>query len=372
VEEVAIGTEARGENDMLASVAGIDAHDGLVYIGDDMLRTVRVYDLAGSHVADIGRSGEGPGEFSGWISDVGIDPAREHLLVRQSVGVIHRLTLAGEFVNRSPMRFHYSFNRIGLDMRVTREGEALIPQYYAKITPGGDPWFVRRFYLYTFDPSGTAIDSLELPIPDEQPYILKAYANPGTFRPAEVPFFPRYLWTVGWDGSFISGTADVYRFEIRYPDGRRTIIERETEAVPVLPEERASQIRRVHGILRDVDPRWEWDGPEIPEFKGWYTDLIPDRSGRIWVLREGEGHRVEGWTEPEDWRGWTYDPEWASELWFDVFDEASGRYLGRVGAPEGLERDPEPLIDGDMFICLTEDDLGRPVVRRYRLVLPPS
>jgi hypothetical protein len=126
----------------------------------------------------------------------------------------------------------------------------------------------------------------------------------------------------------------------------------------------------VYEILRDVDPRWDWDGPEIPDVKPWLTDFIPDRSGRIWVLREGKGHPVDGWIEPTDWRGWKYDPEWESEQWFEVFDEATGRYLGRVDTPDGLLREPEPLIDGDLFFCLTTDEFDRPIVRGYRLVAP--
>lgn len=95
------------------------------------------------------------------------------------------------------------------------------------------------------------------------------------------------------------------------------------------------------------------EGPEVPDTKAWYDQIIPDRSGRIWLLREEPGHPVEGWTEPADWRGWKDDPQWVSELWYDVFDEATGRYLGRVPAPDGLDRDLEPFIDGDLFICLT-------------------
>jgi len=257
-------------------------------------------------------------------------------------------------------------------MRVTRDGQAMIPQYFAQITPGGDPWFVRRFYLYTFDASGTPADSLELPIETDQPYILKAYVNRGTFRAEPVPFAPRYIWTVGWDGSFISGSPEEYRFEIQYADGRKTVIEREAEPVPVGTDEREAHTRRVFQILRDVDPRWDWDGPEIPEFKAWYSDIIPDRSGRIWVLREGEGHRVEDWTEPDDWRGWTYDPQWVSERWFEVFDEGNGQYLGRVDVPKGFLREPEPLIDGDLFLCLTKDEFDRPIVRLYRLEVATS
>jgi hypothetical protein len=364
-EEVAIGTETHGENDLLAEVVGIEFKDGLIYIADQILGTVRVYDMAGDHVADIGQPGEGPGEFRR-ITDVGIDTVRGHLVVRESAGVIHRLTLSGELVNRSPERFHYSFSREGLDLRVTRDGRVLFPQYHAELRPT----FVRRFFLYELDSSGAPVDSLELPIESDQPYTLKAYVNPGTFRPEPVPFAPRELWTVGWDGSFISAFAEEYRIEIRYPNGTRTVIEREAEPIPVDADEREAHVRRVYEILRDVDSRWDWDGPEIPDFKPWLIDIFPDRSGRIWVLREGKGHPVDGWAEPTDWRGWKYDPEWESENWFEVFDEATGRYLGRVDTPEGFLLEPEPLIDGDLFLCLTKDEYDRPIVRRYRLSSP--
>lgn len=112
------------------------------------------------------------------------------------------------------------------------------------------------------------------------------------------------------------------------------------------------------------------EGPEVPDTKAWYDQIIPDRSGRIWLLREEPGHPVEGWTEPADWRGWKDDPQWVSELWYDVFDEATGRYLGRVPAPDGLDRDLEPFIDGDLFICLTRGEFDRPFVRRYTLEIP--
>jgi hypothetical protein len=75
-------------------------------------------------------------------------------------------------------------------------------------------------------------------------------------------------------------------------------------------------------------------------------------------------------TEPEDWRGWEEDPAWVSERWFDVFDAASGRFLGRVDVPEDFSPDPEPVIDGNRFIGLTVDEFDRPVVRRYRLEVP--
>ncbi len=372
VEEVAIGTEIRGEDDLLAEVAGIEAHDGLIYIADRQLATLRVYDMEGNHIRDMGRRGEGPGEF-GLLSGLGFDPRHDQLVVREATGVIHRLKLDGEFLYRTPMRWNMAMDRAGLNLRVTRDGQSIFPQMFWEIRPEEDPQFVKKFFLYTFDASGEPLDSMALAYDDDHPYALKAYTNltnERVYRAQYIPFMPRSLWNVGFDGSFITGTPEEYRLQILYPDGRKTVMEREAQPVEVDPAEKSAQEERVYEILRDVDLRWKWEGPGIPDSKAWFDEIVPDRSGRIWLLREGPGHRVEGWTEPEDWRGWKDNPEWVSELWYEVFDEASGKYLGRVPAPVDLNREVEPVIDGDLFICLTRGEYDRPVVRRYRLVIP--
>jgi hypothetical protein len=369
VEEAAIGTETRGEDDLLGEVYGIDATSDRIFILDHVFGTVRVYDWAGNHVRNIGRHGQGPGEF-GSVSDLGIDPVREHLVVREGIGILHRFTLSGEFVSRTSPRFRYSVSGPEFLLRVTRDGLAMMPQYTYRRVPGGTPPLVQEHFLYTIQPDGSFTDSLELPIESDQPYVLKAWVQPDTYRPEPVPFAPQFVWTIGWDGSYISGLADEYRFEIRYPDGGRTVIEREAEPVAVEGAEKEAAIRRIYGIMRDFVPGWAWDGPEVPDTKPWFSAIIPDRAGRLWVLREGKGRPVPNWIEPEDWRDWDHNPEWVSAFEFDVFDQATGQYLGRVEAPAGLVADPEPVIDGETFICLTEDRSGRPIVRRYRLEFP--
>ena len=103
IEETAIGTEARGEEDLLGRVVGMDMAGGHIFIADRIFKTVRVFDLAGNHVMNIGRQGGGPGEFRS-ITDLGIDPWRQHLVVREGTGVLHRFTLSGEYVRRIPTR----------------------------------------------------------------------------------------------------------------------------------------------------------------------------------------------------------------------------------------------------------------------------
>lgn len=370
IEEVAIGTETRGEHDLLGEVYGLDATSDRIFILDRIFTTVRVYDWAGNHVVNIGRDGEGPGELRG-PTDMGIDPVRGHVVVRAGTGQLDRLTLTGEFVERIRTRgLQGSMSGRILLLRVTREGGTIVPHFSYRRDPDAALGFISTTTIHTVDSAGHVVDSFPLPDYGIQPYILQVSINREAYRPQPVPFGPQEVWSLGWDGAFITGHSSQYRFEIRYLDGRRTIIERDAEPVPVLPEERQWATDHTYAIMRHFDPGWRWEGPDIPDTKPWYVSIIPDRSGRIWVLRVGEGRRVEGWTEPEGWREWERNPAWVSEGWFDVFEEETGRYLGRVDAPAGFSHLPEPLIDGDTFICLTSDELGRPIVRRYRLELP--
>ena len=65
IEEVGIGTETRGEHDLLGEVYGLDATADRIFILDQIFTTVRVYDMDGNHVMNIGRDGDGPGELRG-------------------------------------------------------------------------------------------------------------------------------------------------------------------------------------------------------------------------------------------------------------------------------------------------------------------
>jgi len=301
---------------------------------------------------------------------MGIDPVRGHLVVKESSGIVHRLTLSGEYVARFSTGFFYSITGDELWLRVTHRGVPIIRHTYLMDNPAPPPPFFVRDALFTVDSTGAITDTLEIPRLNDDPFMLRTEINRESYRPQPVPFGPREVWSISMEGGYIRGLPSEYRFEIHHSDGRVTVIEREAEAVRVEPDEKASWERVTYAIMRDFNSRWEWEGPEIPDTKPFFTAVVPDHSGRLWVLREGEGRPVEGWTEPEGWRGWEENPPWVAERWFEVFEEETGRYLGRVDRPEECELNPEPYIEGNTFICLTEDLVGRPVVRRYRLEFP--
>jgi hypothetical protein len=122
--------------------------------------------------------------------------------------------------------------------------------------------------------------------------------------------------------------------------------------------------------MRRVESGWSWDGPDVPEAKPCYRDLLVGRHGRAWLLRHTEAERVE--VEGED-RG-PGAPERPEVVWrepsvFDVF-APDGRYLGAVRPEVQVERSPPPVIRGDKVWAVTRDELDVPYVVRLRLVRP--
>ena len=63
VEEASIGVESGGDAYMLGRVAAIYAASDRIFVVDWQVPAVRVYDLAGEHLLDAGRQGQGPGEY---------------------------------------------------------------------------------------------------------------------------------------------------------------------------------------------------------------------------------------------------------------------------------------------------------------------
>jgi len=61
-KDLILGEEAKGPY-LFASVSGIEVSDKYIYVLDSRMAKVNVYNLRGGFVREIGRKGEGPGEF---------------------------------------------------------------------------------------------------------------------------------------------------------------------------------------------------------------------------------------------------------------------------------------------------------------------
>lgn len=128
--------------------------------------------------------------------------------------------------------------------------------------------------------------------------------------------------------------------------------------------------RELEQRMRRVEPGSDSTGPDVPEVKPCYRDLLAGRHGRVWLLRHTRAERVDVEGEGGG-REVSEEPEvtWREPLVFDVF-APDGRYLGPVRPDLRLERFPRPVIRGDTVWAVTRDELDVPYVVRLRLVPP--
>lgn len=363
VEEASIGVEAGDDPYMLGRVRSVAAGNDRMYVVDDQVPAVRVYDWQGRWLHDLGREGQGPGEFQA-PSGVAVDAegrvwVHEQVMTRLMVfspdgEVLHTHNLGGMRISGN-----------NSSMTLAADGRAYV---YDVVFPE-DPAAAaeRRLLMKPFDAEGNAGDPIDMPQFDN-PATLEAFSNIGAVRFTGVPFHPTGRSVFTPDAIVVSGYPDPYRFEMLHPDGHRTIVERPWEPIEVRPEEADAYRRAATEYMRGMDPEWTWSGPEIPPTKAAYTDLVPTASGEVWVARPGRGSPVPG-CEPDPDEVSSTPPCWQEERLIDVFG-ADGRYLGALDAPEALSLRPPPFIRGNDVIAMVENEAGTIMVKRYRLVLP--
>jgi len=361
VEEASIGVDVGEDAYMFGHISGVYATDDEIFVLDNQVPALRVYDYSGRHLRDIGREGEGPGEFvdPSWI--LGTPDGR---LFVQTGNRANVYSTAGELLDSIPLGRTYC---CGYPPVVTEAGVLHFPlrivdEETREATVG----------LQAFGPDGPR-GSMVLPSgSDYQP--VEARAGD---RGVPVPFAPQHTWAAAPWGAIVSGISERYRFEIERFDGQKVVVEKSHQPVPVDPEEREWWRRlRIAEVRAIIDPEWSWDGAEIPAVKPPVWWFIPTYDERVWVIREGPGEKVPGCLEnptAEHIRKSTGEKGcWAYSLLVDVFG-ADGRFLGAVDLP----REGSPWItaqglyirDRTVLMWIT-NDAGVHQVKRYRLVLP--
>ena len=365
VEEASIGVEEGPDEYMLGRVRSLFVHNEQIYVLDNQVPVLRIYDLAGNHLRDIGGQGAGPGEFEDPRS-ITIDPADGTIYVRDgTLGRIIRFTAEGEPLDTWPLMAGLS---TGTQMVMSVDGSVYTPVY--RIDFDAD-LFTKG--MARMGPEGAIGDTIYGPEFDFEEWEVEVRAEDDDQISIDlVPFSPEEMWVLSPGGAVIGGISEEYRFEIHGGEGRITVVEKSWERIPVDPGEARWYRNRLIADFRTVLPGWAWNGREIPRHKPAFAQLIPDQSNRIWVRRQGPGINIEGCDEnPEDSSEFLRNPCWKDSFTFDVFD-LNGQYLGEVDVPDGLLPRPEPFIEGDMMVALLQDEEGVQYVKRYRLVLPAA
>jgi hypothetical protein len=360
LEEISsIGVEEGADEYVLGRVVGLAARAGRILLINQKPIVVRVYDIGGEFLFNVGRRGSGPGEYLGPMG-IAVRPDDGTIIVRDSA--LSRLNLyspEGRYLESWRLRTGISTYRplivteqgtVFTEVRLPRQGSAaVIPVGMAEVTA-----------------AGTGTDTLRVPEPDREPWIIVFDTSEGPLA-MPVPFSPERVWAMSPVGEMLSGMSDRYRVDVVREDGQRLRIERSCDPIPFLEEEWQWYRDRVEARIRVSVPGWEWRGPQIPTAKPFIRALAVDQSGRIWVVRPGPGRRLEnGDPTPESALDYDRAPLWGETFFVDIFDR-DGRYLGKVGLPNGVQTAPPLCFDGEIVIAAFQNEMGIPSVKSYRL-----
>ncbi len=336
-EEVVIGVVDGPPELMFGEVTRLAADpDGGVYVLDRQAVQIRHYDRDGVHLRDIGRSGEGPGEYQYLSLGMVVDPAGVLYMHDWGNGRIVRLDSEGTSLDSWPM---------GSPFLTTSRGRWVFAE-----GPG-------RVLVAARVHDSPALVAIEEGLVSDTIFVPRL---PGVPAQRGGPYSIDTYWTLSPDGCVVVGVSDAYSFDVRCADGVLRI-QRAVEALPVHPDE-ASEIRaRFEWMEREPaysPPQGEWVPAEMPAFSA----LDAGTDGRIWVRRNAEPIRVE--VEPSS--SGQPPSSWAQPFLYDVF-ETDGTFLGQVRFPD----DFEPHLFGSGHVWgVREGDFGEHYVVRLAIEVP--
>lgn len=363
VPEVSIGVLEGDEEYLLGNVRGMAVSpDGDMFVLDSQVPIVRRYGPDGRHIADIGRSGGGPGEYE--QPDGGIAVLSDgRIVVRDpGKGMLVVFAASGEALEEWKLPSGGGFNT---SRRLYRDDRDRL--YSMVIRNRGASVFEWVLGLAVVNPDGTHTDTLAVPDWDFDAPTISGQRE-GSSSINNVPFSPNEYWAVGPHGDFVGGLSTDYRVQVFRTGGLPIRIERSAEPVPVNPDEgRDAEARATENMERSF-PGWKWNGPPVPTTKPPFRNVYAADDGRIWVLRSQPGVEIMGALEArtEKERSGRTPVRFREPVLFDVFD-SDGRFLGSVNAPEGFQSFPEPVFRGDYVWAVSRDELDVAYVVRYRL-----
>ena len=350
-ETLSIGAEVGDESYLLGQVGAVGATTERIYVLDRQLSVVRAYNMNGTHLFDIGREGQGPGELDR-PSRMGIDPdGRVIVQDGRRVSVFDlddNLTETWPYRGRGPAPLVVAFDGTAFVSWRWNDGE------------------VRHSGLAGIAPDGTEGRRVTGPTNDTEPWQLSAVQGNREIG-IGVMYGPRAHFAVLASGAVVRGVGDGYSFEVERGDGIRMAVKR-TVDLPTVPDAYRDWFTDYWTTwMRSMQPDWSWDVDPVPEYVPAFDQFFGDRYGRIWVGRVIGIREVAGCNPSTAAEGRAC---WRDVRGFDVFDEESGRFLGQVGVPAGATPRHRPGFLEDGFLLVAEDEAGTIMVKRYRLVLP--
>jgi len=373
VEEASIGVDAGAEPYMFGTVTSVWATSEEIYVVDYGVGLVRVYDLEGTHLRDIGRRGQGPGEFEQPYR-VAVDPEGTVLVSDLgSATKIDRFSPNGTYIDT--WKWSSSAYRARQHLVISKAGRPFLDAIEFE---GGPPG------------RGTPIHGVQAAGPEGKDGPIRQYVDYSTSSDykglayfegrvvADLPFAPRFVMGFTPSEHLVYGDAKEYAFTLEAVDGSKVHVVHYAEPAPVTDEERRAHERFETARIRAREPGWTWNGSPIPTSKPAYETFYPAPPGRVIVSRRTSSEHVvdENCIDdptPNDFVDAQRDDRrltvcWRDSLQYDAFG-LDGRYLGPIEMPP-YRLVAEPVLIDDTMLLTIEDDAGTIMVKRYRLALP--
>lgn len=352
VRRMSIGVFDGADEYMFGRVSSIAVTQrGEVYAMDTHVPALRKYDADGIHIYDLGREGEGPGEYK--QPDGGLAVLSDGRVVLRDPGNARFNVYAadGAFLETWPLPSGGGFST-GRPLYRDR-GDSLYSMVLLDRGVAVTDW---RYGLARVTPTGEHTDTLVAPTWDFERSVVSG-SREGSSSSQGVPFSADVEWTFSPLGYFVGSVTEDYRVQLLRD--RPLWIERTYTAVPVLADEADERERRIIEQMKSNFGSWRWNGPSIPDTKPPIRDLYVGEDGRIWVRVSMPGVETMTAEEARTEEERTGDPQIRFEepVAFDVF-EPDGRYLGHVRAPDGFQSYPVPIFRGDTVWAALRDDLG--------------
>ena len=405
VEELSIGEEIGDDPYLFGQISAAWATEDRIYVVDSQVPAIRAYDHQGNYLFDVGGVGQGPGEY-GQPMSLAVDSEGRVIVTDLQTARLNIFDADG-----APLEdWSLGSSQAAMGLEMTYDGELFTRMIempdMTQIRSAGGPVEI-RMGMQSVGPDGPSGDPVFPPESDYEPPTTSVEVGGTRMQMAALPFTARQQWVFTPGGDIVVGVGNDYRFEIRRPDGRVTAIEKYWDPVPVDPDELDFRAEMASANLRRMAPDFTIPESDIPDSKPAFTRFRADRSRRVWVVRQGPSRIDPDCTETggaggggggtaimltqsvggggggggggmdvrvgdaSSFRGGDEDEYegdcWANTWSFDLFDLASGEFLGTVPAPETGFTIPM-FVEGDTVLATVTDGMGVTRLKKYRLI----
>ncbi|MFY0683521.1 MAG: 6-bladed beta-propeller [Balneola sp.] len=337
VEEFRIDNPEDIEEFYFASVSHLAiGKNGNIFVGDDQMPTVSMFNNQGSFIKTIGKEGRGPGEYLGFGGLEVLQDGRLAIWAQRNSRVNY-YSANGDFLSSEIVP-------AGLFTKKVFEKGFNDNIYLKRNVFDSENRNTRHEIWVEYSETGESLDTLFIPrerSADKLYYVL--WTNSGD----AYPFIETNITAMHPSGFLITGNNSEYSIKRLYSDSSEIRYQRNIPKAK-LNEEESSQWKKFnsgYGVQND-----------IPDSKPYFKDIQIDSDGRVWVWRYVEAmQRSDVYPRLEN--------SWWEQPTFDVFLE-SGEFYGTVKLPFNAEF---MEAKGENVWAIHTDENGEETVVQYKL-----